>query len=128
MSIDKIISQAVARAVKQLYNVEENPENISVQATRKEFEGNLTVVVFPWVKVARKSPEAVGTEIGQWLIDNEPAVNMFNVVKGFLNITIEPRFWDTVLAAIDNPPPYGITAIIFSASLSRKFLKHAATK
>lgn len=46
MSIDKIISQAVARAVKQLYNVEENPENISVQATRKEFEGNLTVVVF----------------------------------------------------------------------------------
>ena len=109
MSIDKIISQAVARAVKQLYNVEENPENISVQATRKEFEGNLTVVVFPWVKVARKSPEAVGTEIGQWLIDNEPAVNMFNVVKGFLNITIEPRFWDTVLAAIDNTPHYGIT-------------------
>ncbi len=109
MSIDKIIAQAVARAVKELYNIDESPEKITPQATRKEFEGNLTVVVFPWVKAARKAPEAVGTEIGQWLLDNEPAVNMFNVVKGFLNITIEPRFWDTVLDAIDKTPDYGIT-------------------
>lgn len=109
MSIDKIIAQAVARAVKELYNVDESPEKITPQATRKEFEGNLTVVVFPWVKAARKAPEAVGTEIGQWLLDNEPAVNMFNVVKGFLNITIEPRFWDSVLDAIDKTPDYGIT-------------------
>lgn len=109
MSIDKIIAQAVARAVKELYNVDESPEKITPQATRKEFEGNLTVVVFPWVKAARKAPEAVGTEIGQWLLDNEPAVNMFNVVKGFLNITIEPRFWDTVLDAIDKTPDYGLT-------------------
>ncbi|MDE6497027.1 MAG: arginine--tRNA ligase, partial [Duncaniella sp.] len=109
MSIDKIIAQAVARAVKELYNLDESPEKITPQATRKEFEGNLTVVVFPWVKAARKAPEAVGTEIGQWLLDNEPAVNMFNVVKGFLNITIEPRFWDSVLDAIDKTPDYGIT-------------------
>ncbi|HBI58045.1 MAG: arginine--tRNA ligase [Duncaniella sp.] len=109
MSIDKIIAQAVARAVKELYDIDESPEKITPQATRKEFEGNMTVVVFPWVKAARKAPEAVGTEIGQWLLDNEPAVNMFNVVKGFLNITIEPRFWDTVLDAIDKTPDYGIT-------------------
>ncbi len=109
MSIDKIIAQAVARAVKELYDIDESPEKITPQATRKEFEGNMTVVVFPWVKAARKAPEAVGTEIGQWLLDNDPAVNMFNVVKGFLNITIEPRFWDTVLDAIDKTPDYGIT-------------------
>ena len=109
MSIDKIIAQAVARAVKELYDIDESPEKITPQATRKEFEGNMTVVVFPWVKAARKAPEAVGTEIGQWLLDNEPAVNMFNVVKGFLNITMEPRFWDTVLDAIDKTPDYGIT-------------------
>ncbi len=88
MSIDNIISQAVSRAVKELYGIETPAESIAPQATRKEFEGNLTIVVFPWVKAARKSPEAVGQEIGAWLEANEPAVEKFNVVKGFLNITI----------------------------------------
>ena len=72
MSIDSIIAQAVSRAVKELYGVESAPETIVPQATRKEFEGNLTVVVFPWVKAARKAPEAVAAEIGEWLVANEP--------------------------------------------------------
>ena len=80
------------------------------QATRKEFEGNLTVVVFPWVKAARKSPEAVGQEIGQWLVDIEPAVDRFNVVKGFLNIVIEPSFWNSVLEHISATDNFGIVA------------------
>ena len=88
MSIDKIISQAVSKAVKELYAVDAPADSIVPQATRKEFEGNLTVMVFPWVKAARKAPEAVGTEIGEWLVANEPAVSAFNVVKGFLNIVI----------------------------------------
>ena len=92
MSIDSIIQDAVAKAVDALYDVKTDPKSIVPQSTRKEFEGNLTVVVFPWVKAARKSPEAVGNEIGQWLVENEPAVAAFNLVKGFLNITIEPRF------------------------------------
>ena len=70
----------------------------------------MTVVVFPWVKAARKSPEAVGTEIGQWLVDNEPAVDRFNVIKGFLNIVIEPAFWSSVLHHIQDTPDYGLTA------------------
>ncbi|MBD5349464.1 MAG: arginine--tRNA ligase [Bacteroides sp.] len=110
MSIDDIIAKGVAAAVKELYGVDADPATIQPQTTKKEFEGNLTVVVFPWVKAARKSPEAVGTEIGQWLVDNEPAVDRFNVIKGFLNIVIEPAFWSSVLHHIQDTPDYGLTA------------------
>ncbi|MDE6439309.1 MAG: arginine--tRNA ligase, partial [Muribaculaceae bacterium] len=110
MSIEQILAQGVAAAVKQLYGVEADPASISLQTTKKEFEGNLTVVVFPWVKAARKSPEAVGTEIGQWLVDNEPAVDRFNVIKGFLNLVIEPTFWNSVLEHINATDNFGITA------------------
>ena len=109
MSIDDIVAQGVARAVRELYGVDADPKSIVPQTTRKEFEGNLTVMVFPWVKAARKAPEAVGQEIGQWLVDNEPAVDRFNVVKGFLNIVIEPSFWSTVLEHIAVEKNYGIT-------------------
>ena len=108
MSIDCIIAQAVSKAVKDLYGIDTPAENIVPQATRKEFEGNLTVVVFPWVKAARKAPDAVGQEIGSWLEANEEAVEKFNVVKGFLNITIAPRFWNSVLTHIAETPDYGI--------------------
>ena len=111
MSIENILAQAVAKAVKELYGIDAAPESIVPQQTKKEFEGNLTVVVFPWVKEARKSPEAVATEIGNWLVDNEPAVDRFNVVKGFLNIVIEPRFWDSVLKHIVDTPDYGTVAV-----------------
>ena len=110
MSIDQIIAQGVAKAVKELYGAETPADQIVPQTTRKEFEGNLTVVVFPWVKAARKSPEQVGTEIGQWLVDNEPAVDRFNVVKGFLNLVIEPTFWCSVLRHIEDTPGFGLTA------------------
>lgn len=69
----------------------------------------------PWwysrVKAARKAPEAVGTEIGQWLVDNEPAVDSFNVIKGFLNIVIEPTFWTQVLRHIESTPDYGFKPV-----------------
>ncbi|MCM1163944.1 MAG: arginine--tRNA ligase [Muribaculaceae bacterium] len=108
MSIDSIIAQAVSKAVKELYGIETSPEGIQPKDTPKEFEGNRTVVVFPWVKAARKAPEAVGTAIGEWLVANEPAIEKFNVVKGFLNLTISPCFWNGVLAHIAQTPDYGI--------------------
>ena len=111
MSIDSIISQAVSRAVKELYGVDTAPEAIVPQTTKKEFEGNLTIVVFPWVKAARQSPEAVGTAIGGWLVENEPAVARFNVIKGFLNLVIEPRFWNQVLSHIADTENYGIVPV-----------------
>ena len=109
MSIDRIIQEAVSRAVKELYNIDAEPSTITLQATRREFEGNLSVVVFPWVKAARKAPEAVAAEIGDWLVTNEPAVNRFNAVKGFLNIVVEPTFWNSVLTSIAEGPHPGIT-------------------
>ncbi len=110
MIVDRIISKAVSLAVKELYGADTPADNIVPQATRKEFEGNLTVVTFPWVKAAHKSPEQVGTEIGNWLVENEPAVNRFNVIKGFLNIVIEPTYWNSVLAHILETPDFGLTA------------------
>lgn len=110
MLLDNIIATATSRAVKALYDIDVNPAEIVPQATRKEFEGNLTIMTFPWVKTARKSPEAVGTDIGNWLVDNEPAVARFNVIKGFLNIVIEPGYWTAILTHILDTPNYGITA------------------
>ena len=109
MSIDKIIAQAVSRALKELYNIDADATGIVPETTKKEFEGNLTIVVFPWVKAVRKAPAMVGQEIGEWLVANEPAVNRFNVINGFLNIVIEPGFWCSVLKDIENTPDYGIT-------------------
>ncbi len=110
MNIDSIIAQGVADAVKALYGQDVTPESVAVQATKKEFEGNLTVVVFPYVKAARKAPEAVASEIGQWMTGNLDAVSAYNAVKGFLNLTVAPQYWTRLLAAIDGDENYGITA------------------
>ncbi|MDE6271206.1 MAG: arginine--tRNA ligase [Muribaculaceae bacterium] len=107
MAVENIIKEAVAKAVNSLYGLDVTPDSVAPQATRKEFEGNLTVMVFPYVKAARKAPEAVGREIGDWLVANEPAVSGYNVVKGFLNIVITPTFWNKVLADILETPHYG---------------------
>ena len=117
MSLDSIISQGVSRAVKELYGVDTPAEQIVPQATRKEFEGNLTIVVFPWVKAARKAPDAVATEIGNWLVDNESAVDRFNAVKGFLNIVIEPTYWNSVLEHIASDDNFGFKEETADSSL-----------
>ena len=109
MSIDRIIAQAVAHALKELYNIDADAAGIVPETTKKEFEGNLTVIVFPWVKTARKAPAMVGKEIGDWLVENEPAVSRYNVINGFLNIVVEPGFWCSVLKHIEDTPVYGIT-------------------
>lgn len=109
MSIDKIIAQATAKAVNNLYGIDIAAENVVVQNTRADMEGNITIVVFPFVKAARKAPDVVGSEIGEWLMANEPAVARFNSVKGFLNIVIRPTFWNGVLRDIAATDNYGVT-------------------
>ena len=111
MSIDNIISQATADAVKALYGLEMSADKIVPQTTKKEFEGNLTIVVFPFVKAAKKPPEATAQEIGEYLQQNCDAVKSFNVIKGFLNIVIEPAFWVSVLNHIAETPDYGFKAV-----------------
>lgn len=97
----------MSRAVEALYGVSTPASEIVPQATRREFEGNLTIVVFPWVKAARRAPEQVAAAIGDYLVANEPAVKSYNAVKGFLNLVIEPRYWNGVLSAIAAEPHYG---------------------
>ena len=109
MSLNKILQTAVSKAVKELYGIDAAPETIVLQSTRKDFEGNLSVVVFPWVKAAKKAPEAVANEIGEWLVKNEKVVERFNSVKGFLNLVICPTYWNSVLADIDKAEDYGKT-------------------
>ena len=107
MLIEKIISNAVAEALKALYGAEVEASSITPSATKKEFEGNLTVVVFPFLKASKKAPEVTATEIGEYIKDNCVCVHSFNVVKGFLNIVIEPNFWTQVLCQIADDADYG---------------------
>lgn len=108
MTVESIIAQGVSKALAALYGAEVPAASIVPQQTRKEFEGNLTVVVFPYLKASRKAPEATATEIGEWLVANEPAVSRFNVVKGFLNISVDPAFWLSMIHSIAADPEFGI--------------------
>ncbi len=107
MTIEQIIAQGVADAVKALYNADVDTAKIVPSATKKEFEGNLTVMVFPFLKASHKAPEATAHEIGEWLVENVPAIDRFNAVKGFLNLSISPAFWRGVLADIAADDKFG---------------------
>ncbi len=111
MSIDNIIAQATAQAVEHLYGVSFPVEKITPQTTKKEFEGNLTIVVFPFLKASHKAPDATAQEIGDYLAANCSAVEKFNVIKGFLNISIKPSFWAQVLHSISADADYGFKPV-----------------
>jgi arginyl-tRNA synthetase len=87
------IIEAVVKAIKDLYQTDIVAKDVNLQETRKEFEGQITLVTFPYTKVSRKGPEQTGTEIGEYLQNALPEIAAFNVVKGFLNISISDKFW-----------------------------------
>ena len=105
--MEKKITQTVIEAVKALYGQDVEEKQAGLQKTRPEFEGNLTLVVFPFVKMARKKPEEVAEEIGAYLVEHCDAVSKYNVVKGFLNLSINDSSWLSTLAAIDADEHYG---------------------
>lgn len=111
MSIDNILSQATADAVKALYGADVAAESIVPSTTKKEFEGNLTIVVFPFLKASHKRPEDTAQEIGEYLVANCEAVEKFNVIKGFLNITIKPSFWTSVLQSVEATENFGFKPV-----------------
>lgn len=111
MSIDNILAQATADAVKALYGTEVATESIVPSTTKKEFEGNLTIVVFPFLKASHKRPEDTAQEIGEYLVANCEAVEKFNVIKGFLNITIKPSFWTSVLQSVEATENFGFKPV-----------------
>lgn len=108
MTIEKIIAEGVVKAVKELYSVDVEEKLATPSTTKKEFEGDVTVVVFPFLKASHKNPEATATEIGEWLEKNVEAVEKFNVVKGFLNISISPDYWLKLLHEIAAEKEWGI--------------------
>ena len=108
MNIEALISKAAGEAVKALYGMDATEKMLQLQKTRSEFEGNLTLVVFPFVKAAKKSPEQTAQEIGEYLIAHCTAVENFNVVKGFLNLSVGDGAWLQLLEAIDKDDNFGM--------------------
>ena len=108
MNIAISLSQAISHALKDLYAVEQAPENIVLQETRRDFSGDYTLVVFPYVKQARKSPEAVGQEIGAYVQEHCAEVAAFNVIKGFLNFEIADSYWLQFVAENAGNTTFGI--------------------
>ncbi|MBQ6406277.1 MAG: arginine--tRNA ligase [Prevotella sp.] len=107
MKIEQQIMAAAQVAVKALYGQEVPEKMVQLQKTRSEFEGSLTLVVFPFVKMAKKSPEQTAQELGEYLVANCEAISKFNVVKGFLNLSISDEAWLNLLVEIDNNDHYG---------------------
>ena len=106
--MEALLAKGVQAAVNALYGAEVEINQVQVQKTKKEFEGHLTVVIFPFVKMARKSPEQVGQELGAYLQEQHPEyVAGYNVIKGFLNIVIAESYWNTRLNQITQTDNYG---------------------
>ena len=105
INIETFIQDVVKRATEELYGV---GDNIQIQKTRKEFEGDYTVVVFPLLKASRKSPEATATELGEKIVASTPEIKSFNVIKGFLNLAIDPAFWAARFEEITTTENFGM--------------------
>ena len=93
MKIEDKLTASVINGVKELYGAEVPAKMVQLQKTKKEFEGHLTLVVFPFLKMSKKGPEQTAQEIGEYLKKNEPAIANYNVIKGFLNLTIASDVW-----------------------------------
>ena len=108
MTLENILTQLTKDAVKALYNIDCTDAQVQLQKTRAEFEGNITLVVFPFVKMARKAPQMVAAEVGEWMANNAAhLVAKYNAVQGFLNLSIADSFWIEQLQAIDAEAEYG---------------------
>lgn len=108
MNIEQKIQSAVIAGLKALYQFEADEKNVQVLKTKKEFEGHYTIVVFPFLRASKKSPEATAQELGEYLKNNEKAVAEFNVIKGFLNLTIASDCWTEMLNDINADKDFGI--------------------
>lgn len=107
MSAENFIAAKASEAIKAVYGADVTPEALQVQPTRKEFEGDYTLVVFPLLRITRQSPDATGNALGEWLKANCPEVSAFNSVKGFLNISLSNLYWKESLESIAANPDFG---------------------
>ena len=117
MNIEVTLAQSVAEAIKKLYGAEVGTEKIQLQKTRKEFEGDFTLVVFPFLALSKKRPEETAQEIGEELKNSLSIISSFNVVKGFLNLAIAPSYWVELLKHIDGTDKWGTTPVTETSPL-----------
>ena len=108
MNIESKLAESVKKSISELYGTEVADAQIQLSKTKKEFEGHLTLVVFPFLKISKKNPEATANEIGEYLINNETAISSFNVIKGFLNLTISNNVWVDMINHINAEEKYGV--------------------
>lgn len=107
MNAEIVINKALDNALRKLYGTEPGQQPLQVQATRKEFEGDFTVVVFPLLSISKKSPEHTASELGQAILETVPEIESFQVIKGFLNLKMSPFYWMSMLQDIAQTPRYG---------------------
>ncbi len=108
MNIVDILSGQLQVCLKDLYQLDADASSLQIQKTKKEFEGDLTLVVFPFVKAARKKPAEVADEIGRWMLAHTPEINRYNVIQGFLNMSISPAYWLECLEAVGADDHFGL--------------------
>ena len=102
MTAEQLIAAKASEAVKAIYGADIATAALQVQPTRKEFEGDYTLVVFPLLKISRQAPDATGNAIGEWLLANCAEISAFNSVKGFLNLSLSGVYWQEQLAAVSS--------------------------
>ena len=107
MTPEKFIQNKAAEAIKALYGADVQADSLQVAVTRKEFEGDYTLVTFPLLKITHSAPDATGNAIGQWLVDQVPEIAAFNSVKGFLNLSFSAVYWDETFAEIAADEAFG---------------------
>lgn len=110
MNIEQQLAADAAVALNALYGADVKPGDIQLEKTKREFEGHLTLVVFPYLRLSRKKPEETAEEIGRYLLEHSAAVAGYNVIKGFLNLTVAPAAWVALLDDINHDARYGLTA------------------
>ena len=117
MNLEIKIAEITTEALKALYNIDFNTTEIQLQKTKKEFEGDFTIVTFPFVKLARKSPEVIGNELGEYICKHESLIDKFNVIKGFLNISIDKSYWIQQLEIIEQNNTFGYQEVTENSPL-----------
>jgi arginyl-tRNA synthetase len=117
MKLEVKLQDAVVKAIEALYGQVVTPEQLSLQKTKKEFEGHYTLVVFPFLKMSKKGPEQTAQEIGEWLQANTEEISRFNVIKGFLNLSVATSCWLELLNEVNATENYGVKEIAPDAPL-----------
>lgn len=108
MKIEALLTEAVVKAVKALYDTDIQASQVTLQKTKKEYEGHLTLVVFPFLRISRKKPDETAREIGAWLVEHTDLLASYNAIGGFLNLVIAPAQWIALLNDIQAKPNYGL--------------------